>query len=155
MKIFFKATFLIMLLFSLSSCGFKVVQNTNLNNFSIKEITSSGDRKISFKLKNNILNNENKRSENKILLDIKSQRIKTIKEKNIKNQITKYQINLLIDIKLTNSMGKQYLSQFSATDSYDVSSKHSTTINNERNLINSLIEDVGENILSEINIRIN
>ena len=52
-------------------------------------------------------------------------------------------------------MGKQYLSQFSAADSYDVSSKHSTTINNERNLINSLIEDLSENILSEINIRIN
>ena len=35
----------------LSNCGFKIVSQSNLNNFDIAEIITSGDKKINFRIK--------------------------------------------------------------------------------------------------------
>ena len=54
-----------------SSCGFKVVNKTNLLEYSIAEISTSGDKKVNFKLKNLIQasskNNKEKYIKHKLL----------------------------------------------------------------------------------------
>ena len=49
-----KSSFLIkaLILIILSSCGFKVVNYSDLINFEIKEISTSGDERINYLLKN-------------------------------------------------------------------------------------------------------
>ena len=44
-------------LITLLSCGFKVVDNSTINNFMIKEFKSSGDGRINYKIKNNLTMN--------------------------------------------------------------------------------------------------
>ena len=43
--------FLIVLFFVISNCGYKVLNNLETNNFNIKEISTSGDKRINFKIK--------------------------------------------------------------------------------------------------------
>ena len=77
-------TFACLLIFS--GCGFKVVNNQKLHNFSIINVNTTGDNKIAYYLKNNL--EEKKEIKNrKIDLDIKIRKDKTIKEKNIKNKL--------------------------------------------------------------------
>ena len=46
--------FLIVALIFLNNCGFKVVDLSSSNNFTIKNIISTGDKKINYKLKNKL-----------------------------------------------------------------------------------------------------
>ena len=156
-KLILKA-FLITSLIILSNCGFKVLDNAGSNDFNIKEIEVNGDNnRINFKIKNGILNNSREDSVNDIILKISIKKNKNIKEKNIKNEITKYKINL-------NTNGNNYFikknrkSDFSLSvvGSYSVNTKnYSNTINNEKNLINNLTEKLAKNILKEINKTVN
>ena len=80
---------------------------------------------------------------------------KKIKEKNIKNEITKYQITLASNIEfflikgnIKDSFSKSVTGDFITADSY------STTINNEKKIIDNLIESLSEEILDEIVVRL-
>ena len=42
--------FLILFLFITSNCGYKVLNNSELNNFNMVQIKSSGDQRINFNL---------------------------------------------------------------------------------------------------------
>ena len=48
----------------ISGCGFKIVNVSELNNFSIINISSSGDKRINYIIKNNILYGTKKNEEN-------------------------------------------------------------------------------------------
>ena len=41
-------------IFIFTGCGFKVIKKSELINFSIAEIDTSGDKKINYKLKNKL-----------------------------------------------------------------------------------------------------
>ena len=82
-----------------SGCGFKVVNIADLNNFNIAEITTDGDKRINYKIKNRLLFNSNNNEENQIVVNLFTKKNKAIKEKNIKNEITKYRLSLLVDVK--------------------------------------------------------
>ena len=147
-----KIIFFCMAVFALiTSCGFKVLDKSKNNNFSVQEIRSSGEIRINHKIKNNILLESKEASENQIVINLSTKKIKSIKEKNIKNEITKYQIALtssveffLIKGDIKSSFSKSVMGDFIAADSY------STTINNEKKIVNDLIERLSENILDEI-----
>ncbi|MDC3127865.1 hypothetical protein OA498_04310, partial [Candidatus Pelagibacter bacterium] len=89
-----KIFFFIAILSVLTSCGFKVLDKSKNNNFSVQEVRSSGEIRINHKIKNNILVNSKETSENQIIISLDTKKNKIIKEKNIKNEITKYQISL-------------------------------------------------------------
>ncbi len=139
----------------LLSCGFEIVSENQLRNFDIVNITASGDNRINFLLKNNLKYNKEK-FDKKINLLLKTEKFKEIKEKNIKNEITKYSITVKIkvDYSLT---GDPIKGSFFVTKSgnYNVASQYSQTINNEKNLITSLtdqiVEDVTNNLITIIN----
>ena len=51
--------FLFLFLFTTVNCGYKVINESERNKFSIQEIKTSGDKRINFKIKNNLLNFSN------------------------------------------------------------------------------------------------
>ena len=152
MKIITKSVLILSLLLT-NSCGFKVLENSNTNNFKIKEISSSGNNRINYKIKNYLLSNTQKNNTNVLSMNIETEIKKTIKEKNIKNEITKYEVilNTNVNIYFIEKKRKRALS-LSAVGDYPVDTKnYSSTISNEKNLINGLAEKLAENIVKEIN----
>ena len=152
-------TFLIIILSLglLSSCGYKVLDKSNLANFNIVELNSTGDNKINFLIKNQLRNKiTNSKEENEIIIDLKTIKTKNIKEKNINNQITKYEIIIDSTVKV-NFINKNVseIIQISSNGDYDVVSNQAETINNQDNLEKFLAEKISENILSKLIILIN
>ncbi len=147
--------FSIILLFIFSSCGYQVVDKKKLQTFNILEINTTGEKRINFKLKNKLLSYKKENSEELIILDINSKKNKSVKDKNIKNQITKYQINLDVEVSYRKSneakMNSFILKQ---NGTYDVSSQHSQTLNNEKKLIDLLINDISEKIIDQLVVKI-
>ena len=140
----------------LSSCGFKVVNQAETIDFSIAEITTSGDKRVGFQIKNKLVLNKNSNFLKKINISLKANKNKIIKEKNIKNEITKYQI--FIDVKVSiievNSLKKLEFTK-SGNGVYDVDAQFSNTIDNEKKLVEVLSASIAEDILDEIILLMN
>ena len=156
MKQVITKSFLFLFLFATVNCGFKVINESEKNNFSIQEIKTSGDKRINFKIKNNLLNSAKKNHQNILLINLNTKKSKNIKEKNIKNEITKYEISLNVNIKfnLINS-DTNYKINLSNKGDYLVAESYSTTLNNEKKLIDNLIENISEKILKKISLKLN
>ena len=147
---------LIFLFFITSNCGYKVVDTSKSNNFNMKEIITSGDKRINFKIKNNLIFNSSQNKENNLILELYTKKTKKIKEKNIKNQITKYEISLSSNIKL-NFLEKNKTQTFDiiSTGDYKVVDKYATTLTNEKKLIEDLTNYIANKIKNKINLIIN
>ena len=119
-------------------------------------MNSTGDRRINYKIKNNLSFNQENSSQNILNLRLDTQKIKTIKEKNIKNQIIKYTISVVVDIKfnLINSK-KIHNIKASKNGDYLVANVHASTLSNEKRLIDSLAENISDDIIKKISLVIN
>ena len=148
-KIFFCLIFLLN-----TNCGFKVLES-GTNNFIINDIKTLGDKKINFKIKNKLLINNNKDSKNILSIDIITKKTKTIKEKNIKNEITKYKIALNVIVKF-NEIGGDIKGEInlSSEGDYLVGDNNSITISNEKKVVDNLLENISKKILDEINFKL-
>ena len=151
-KIFFQ---IFMVLLITTSCGFKVYNQAELINFSAEEIRTTGDSRINYNLKNKLISSLKNDYKEKITLIIETKKNKTIKEKNIKNEITKYQIliNANIKIESTDFNIKPFMVQ--EKGDYSISSQHSRSINAENKLIKQLSNNLSDKILEELLFRIN
>ena len=156
MKKIITKSFLFLFLFITVNCGFKVINESEKNQFSIQEIKTSGDKRINFKIKNNLLNYSKKNNQNILLINLSTKKTKNIKEKNIKNEITKYEISLDANVKfnLINS-DKNYKINLSNKGNYLVADSYSTTLNNEKKLIDDLKKNISEKILKKISLKLN
>ena len=138
----------------LSNCGFSVLKRPAIN-FEIVKIDTIGDKKINFKLRNDLLflkeNNQDK------LIEIKIETIKNkdIKEKNDKSEITKYEINITTNVEY-NYLGDPQKSKFTliVSGDYIVDKQHSKTVNNEKNLIKNLVNSLSEKLLLDLTMRL-
>ena len=148
-KIFFFFIFLLN-----TNCGFKVL-DSGTNNFIINDIKTTGDKKINFKIKNKLLINNNKDSNNILSIDIITKKTKTIKEKSIKNEITKYKIILNVIVKF-NEIGGDIKGEInlSSEGDYLVGDNNSITISNEKRVVDNLLENISKKILDEINFKL-
>ncbi len=148
-------TFLIFYLFIIG-CGFKVLDQSKLSNFAIQNIETVGEKRINFKIKNNIIINSLENSENLVTVFLNTKKIKSIKEKNINNEITKYEI-LINSSVILNFIDNDKNIEFSekVTGDYIVGTNYSSTISNEKKLIDNLAENLSEKILNKINSRLN
>jgi outer membrane lipopolysaccharide assembly protein LptE/RlpB len=139
----------------ISGCGFKAVNQEYLNQYKIIELNIKGDARLSYLLKNKLkLNNE--KSDKSIKLSVIIDKTKNIREKNIKNEITKYQISITVktDYYLIeeNKSGNFLLS---VTGDHNVGSRYRETLNNEKKLINSLMADISEQLFRDLLINLN
>lgn len=151
-----KFIFKILVLLLISSCGFKVVNQSSLINFSISKITMVGDKRINYNLKNKILSTIKDTNNRTINLIINTKKEKTIKDKNIKNEIIKYQIKVSAIVKIKD---KNYSNikpiNIEQIGNFDVANQYSQTLNNEKNLIKTLSESLANELIDEIIRRMN
>jgi len=151
-KIFFQI-FTVLLI--TTSCGFKVYNQAELINFSAEEIRTTGDSRINYNLKNKLISSLKNDYKEKITLIIETKKNKTIKEKNIKNEITKYQILINANIKIESTDFNVEPFMVQEKGDYSVSSQHSQSINTEKKLIKQLSNNLSDKILEELLFRIN
>jgi len=148
--------FLIIFSFLVSGCGFKVLDNSKINNFSIKNISSSGEKRLNYKIKNYLLSNTKNSSQNNLILDLTTKKKKNIKEKNIKNEITKYSIEINTTVNfdvIENNINKTL--NVSAKGDYLVGNNYSTTLANEKKIIENIIEVIADKIIEKIGTILN
>ena len=140
----------------LTGCGFKVIDKRELLNFNIKEISTNGDRRINFELKNKLSDYNDTNSSNLIKIELDTKKTKSIKEKNISNEITKYQIKVIVNVKLIKTDNTNNLEfTIEREGDYVVADKFSQTLNNEKKLIRNISEEIYEDIIGEIINKLN
>lgn len=146
----------IIILIFLTSCGFKVVNVSDQNNFSIINLSSEGNKRINYIIKNRIQSGSRKDSANRIVVDLITTKTKNVKEKNIKNEVTKYEILITINVKFSSEDNeKKYEFTKKSKNDYSVSTQFSQTRNNEKRMTELLSEKLAEEILTEIRKKIN
>ena len=156
MHLTFTKSFLILIIFLTSSCGFKVLDNNQKNNFIIKEIKTFGDKRVNFKIKNNILRNSLGDGKKIIKVTLTTKKSKNIKEKNIKNEITKYEIRLNSSIVFALLEDKNdYTINVAVKGDYSVDDSYSSTLNNEKKLIDNLVNEISDKISDRIVTKLN
>lgn len=146
-----KKFFFITLIFLTTSCGYKIVDLSEKSNFNIVELSTSGDKKINYILKNNIFSSK-KENAKSIILNIDTKKIKEIKEKNIKNEITKYNITIIADVEIRGINQKFTLKESGV---FRVASQNSITRSNEKNLISLLAKELANEIVTKITSSLN
>ena len=146
----------ILLTLVLTGCGFKVVQNSSFNNFSISDIITEGDKRINFRLKNKLSSASTESVDKLIQISLKTNKDKQVKERNIKNEITKYQIKITVNVTCTEiSNGSEFEFSKSKTGDYSVSNQYSRTLSNEKKLVELLTDNIADQILNELRTKLN
>ena len=140
----------------LTGCGFKVIDKRELLNFNIKEISTNGDKRINFELKNKLSDYNDTNSSKVIKIELDTKKTKSIKEKNISNEITKYQIKIIVNVKLIKTDNTNNLEfTIEREGDYIVADKFSQTLNNEKKIIRNITEKISESIIGEIINKLN
>ena len=131
----------------ITSCGFKVVNYNELLNFQVNQINSSGNKFINYKLKNKLNKFKNNYKEKLINVNFDSKKKKIIKEKNIKNEITKYKILITSEVILNFiEINRQQKFSINSTGDFLVGDKYSETLTNEKRLVEDLTDDISDQI---------
>ena len=135
----------------LFGCGYEIVNKSKGNNFSIAEINLSGEKRINYNIKNRLKFNAAKENTNLIKIDIETSKNKTINNKNIKNEITSYELS--IKSKVTYALIeiiKKGQFEVSKSGTYKVSNQRLDTLNSEK-----LVEILTDNIFKDISTKLN
>tara|TARA_B100001029_G_C14819409_1_gene316813 strand:+ start:47 stop:511 length:465 start_codon:yes stop_codon:yes gene_type:complete len=130
-----------------SSCGYSRLDKLISSNYKISEINISGDKNIAYPIKNELRLFSDVESSNNIYLDLIVNSQKKISEKNEKNQITKYslEINAAIILK---DQSRNILAEenFNIKDNYKVEDNSINTQNNQKKLKERLIKKISTQI---------
>lgn len=143
---------ILILIFFLNSCGFKLVNNSELLEFNITNIETKNNKKIDFLIKQNLKRSlSNKEASNQIKLVIENKVNQSVAEKNIKNQITKYKIDINTNVQIitaqTNKIRQLDISVFGT---YEFGDTQAVTINNKKTLEDLLVKRISKKILNKI-----
>ena len=142
---------LIIFFFIFTACGFKIVKNNDTHNYKISEIITSGEKRISHIIKSKLNNLSKKDSINQIAITFNTKIDKEIKEKNIKNEITKYKILITVNGQFKD-INTQKITKFMVSKNgfYNVADNNFTTRSNEKKLILLLSETLIAEIINKI-----
>jgi|TARA_B110000858_G_C17475215_1_gene324638 hypothetical protein len=145
-----KVIFFFVFILFISSCGFKSI-NQEKPMIYLQKVNVEGSNRISQTLKNNILLISNKDSSNKYIVNIKITKNKLKKIKDKTGKTTRYDINIKAQLSLENINTQKVVKKlFTNISSYNVSTSHSKTINNEKIATENGIQRISENISSYI-----
>ena len=142
-----KKSLIISLFFLLLSCGFKKL-NDNRELISIESFNITGDKRIGFDIKNQILLISNNDSQNKVKFSLDSKKIKTSKDKNTSGKITRYNIalNIILQIEELNKNDK-FIRNFNYNVDYNVGENHSETIDAQKKATQNATDIIVEEII--------
>ena len=151
-----KIILIIFLIITLNNCGFKIAKNKELRGYLISEINTYGEGRINYQIKN-LLNIKSKtNSEKKLKITINTNEEKKVKEKNINNEITKYQMNITTKVNFED-ISQKVLGDFTinASGEYRVLENHIQTINNKKKLQKNLAGEIANRIIKELSNKLN
>ena len=135
----------------LSSCGFKPLSQKNKSQISITNIKISGEERISYTLKNNIMLFFKEKSEEKYSATIKLKKVRESRIKNKSGKTIRYRINITANLELTNlNNNSEKQKTFLTSADYDISKIHIDTISNENKAIKSVVQILSDNIIDYI-----
>jgi hypothetical protein len=135
----------------LVSCGYSVVNKSGKSNYNIAEITSSGEKRINHNIKSKLLFNVSETSKNLISISIDTIKRRAIKDKNINNEITSYQVSITTQVSF-GLVGKINRNNFTIIQSgdYKVSDQRLNTLNNEKKIVETLTDNIVEKIFAKL-----
>ena len=151
-----KIILIIFLLISINNCGFKIAEKKTLRGYFISEIDASGEGRINYKIKNLLNAKSTDNAKKKLKITLNTNKEKKIKEKNINNEITKYQMNITTKVNYENifqEMSGDF--RINVSGEYKVVEKHISTINNEKKLQKDLANEIADRILEELSDKLN
>tara|TARA_B100001063_G_C16449995_1_gene397821 strand:- start:167 stop:565 length:399 start_codon:yes stop_codon:yes gene_type:complete len=132
------------------------MNSINQKKFFIQEFEINGDTRESFIIQKKIKRFSNKDSANKIKILINLTKGKTIKEKNIQNKVTKYNLSLSADVRIVElNTAREIKRTFVSNQAYDVDDNYSNTVNNLKAASNALIDRTIDEILDQLRIYYN
>ena len=143
--------YLVAILILVASCGFKVAKQGNYSNYNITEIEINGDKRSSYKIKSNLYKDFNQKGAKAIKIEGQVVKKKSIKEKNLTNVVTKYEIELVGNFKiflLGQSKAKEIT--ISSSGSYTTTNQHSQTLFKEKELVDRLSDYVLDDLIYNI-----
>ena len=136
----------------LFGCGFKPLKMSNINNISLTELDVEGNKIINFistYLKQTL--NFKKDNETQIKVSINSKKKRDIKEKNSKNEITKYNLYITSVVKVDIlGTGKNFTFTLTKLNEYRVDDQYSVTVQNEKRATNEIINVLSQDIVKNI-----
>ena len=148
--------FLLILTIALSSCGFKKLKDPSANLFYINSVNTSGDVRIGYFLKNEIILNSSKQSLNKINIEINSKKTSKVKTRDVSGKAKKYTLTIEAQITVSDfNYQKIFSKNFVNSVEYDVGQKASTTLTREKRSIATSKSLIAENISKYLNIYFN
>ena len=144
-KIFLFVTSIYLLL----SCGYQPILNKDNQNFSISKFNLEGNKRIGGLLKNNLISV--KKAVNVIELDIKASKKTEVFNKSQSGKILTYSMTLMFEISASDNKNVLFTKVFTKSQNYSASDVHSDTLNNEKKVVESLIESIASELQIEIN----
>ena len=150
----FKNIYLIILVFILTTqCGYQVVNQKDLRQFYIKSIELEGEKILNHKIKKNVLFYSKESNNNVFKVKIKTNKTKSIIEKNIKNEIVKYPIDISSSVEFYNfETGVLFTNTFSEKGNFNVGNKNIDTRNSEKKLVEDLTEKISKKIIKRLRL---
>jgi len=145
-----KSIILVSIIFFLTQCGFTPIHLKNKNlNFSIEQISYTGDRELNNFLKTNLDQYKNEKVDNKIYIEANSIYKKIILSKDKTGKVTNYQLEAEVIFLIKPLNKKINITEKKIMDSKD--DKFEET-RNERSVKQSFASAISQKILLELTI---
>ena len=139
-----------------SGCGYKVLKYSDLSKFEINKIEVTGNNEINFKIKRKLNSLSEAGSVNKIDIYLNTTKNKYVKEKDSKNEVSKYQIDIVAKLKITSTNNKNILNfSIKKTSDFIVDSKQSKTYETEKKITDLLVGQTLDEIVDKLLLELN
>ena len=146
---FSKTLMLIITSYFIWGCGYQPILNEENQKFSISQFNLEGNKRLSGLLKNNLI--VVKKNKNSYVLNIKSEKKNVVANKNQTGKVLSYALTLNFEISASKNKNIIYSKVFTKTQNYNTADVHSGTLNNEKKLVETLIETIANELLIELN----
>ena len=146
---FSKTLMLIITSYFIWGCGYQPILNEENQKFYISQFNLEGNKRLSGLLKNNLI--VAKKNKNSLVLNIKSEKKNVVANKSQNGKVLSYALTLSFEISASKNKNIIYSKVFTKTQNYNAADVHSGTLNNEKKLVETLIETIANELLIELN----
>ena len=145
-----KIFFYIISLNLLISCGYQPLLNEGNQKYSIIKFTLDGNKRLGSLLKGNLITTL--KEENSIILNIRSTKKTNVADKSISGKILTYELILNFELNGKDKNDNILFSKvYTKKQTYGASNIYLNTINNEKKVVENLIETVASEIQIDLN----
>ena len=138
---------LIIIFFFISGCGYSPIFSNKNSNFSIYELSTTGNIKLNKIIYNRLNNYNNQNSPKKFSLKIETDLKKEISSKDSKGNPKTYRINIKLDILVKDLDGNEKKKSFSKSVDYNNKENKSDLKKYENETAKNLAEEISEKII--------